>query len=132
MLWSTKVSLETHLNKSYREVIVIDKKFGRQLSKNQMTTRSLNKHFVVQSLSPVQLFWSHGLFFTKYYSWLKLMPIESVMPLNHLILCHSLLLQPSIFPSIKVFSNELAFCIRWAKDWGFSKSFQWVVRTYFI
>ena len=46
-----------------------------------------------------------SLFFTKCYSWLKLMPIESVMPFNHLILCHSLLLLPSVFPSIKVFSR---------------------------
>ena len=46
-----------------------------------------------------------SLFFTKCYSWLKLMPIESVMPFHHLILCHSLLLLPSVFPSIKVFSR---------------------------
>ena len=42
------------------------------------------------------------------------------MPSNHLILCHPLLLPPSIFPSIRVFSNELALCIRWPKDWSFS------------
>ena len=53
-------------------------------------------------------------------SLLKLMPIESVMPSNHLILCRPLLLLPSIFPSIKVFSNELALCIRWTVDWSFS------------
>ena len=51
---------------------------------------------------------------------LKLMSIESVMPFNHLILCHSLLLLPSIFPSIRVFSNESALCIRWPKYWSFS------------
>ena len=44
----------------------------------------------------------------------------SVMPSNHLILCHPLLLLPSIFPSIRVFSNESALCIRWPKDWSFS------------
>ena len=49
-----------------------------------------------------------------------LMPIESVMPSNHLILCHSLLFLPSIFPSIRVFSNELALHIRWPKYWSFS------------
>ena len=54
------------------------------------------------------------------WSLLKLMSIESVMPYNHLILCHPLLLPPSIFPSIRVFSNELALCIRWPKDWSFS------------
>ena len=53
-------------------------------------------------------------------SWLKLMSIESVMPSNHLILCHSLLLLPSIFPSIRVFSNESALHIRWPKYWTFS------------
>ena len=51
---------------------------------------------------------------------LKLMPIESVMPSNHLILCHPLLLPPSIFPSIRVFSNESVLRIRWPKDWSFS------------
>ena len=50
----------------------------------------------------------------------KLMSIESVMPSNHLILCHSLLLLPSIFPSIRIFSNESALCIRWPKYWSFS------------
>ena len=51
---------------------------------------------------------------------LKLMSIESVMPSNDLILCHPLLLLPSIFPSIRVFSKESALCIRWPKYWSFS------------
>ena len=55
-------------------------------------------------------------------SLLRLMSIESVMPSNHLILCRPLLLPPSISPSIRVFSNELALCIRWPKDWSFSFS----------
>ena len=55
-------------------------------------------------------------------SLLKLMSIESVMPSNHLILCHPLLLLPSLFPSIRVFSNELALPIRWPKYWNFSFS----------
>ena len=50
----------------------------------------------------------------------KPMSIESVMPSNHLILCHPLLLPPSIFPSIRVFSNESVLCIRWPKYWSFS------------
>ena len=50
----------------------------------------------------------------------KPMPIESVIPSNHLILCRPLLLLPSIFPSIQVFSNESALCIRWPKYWSFS------------
>ena len=53
---------------------------------------------------------------------LKLMSIESVVPSNHLILLHPLLLPPSIFPSIRVFSNESAPCIRWPKYWSFSFS----------
>ena len=53
---------------------------------------------------------------------LKLISIESVMPSNHLILCHPLLLLPSIFPSIRVFSNESVPCIRWPKYWSFSFS----------
>ena len=52
----------------------------------------------------------------------KLMSIDSVMPSNHLILCYPLLLPPSIFPSIRAFSNELALCIRWPKYWSFSFS----------
>ena len=53
-------------------------------------------------------------------SLLKLMFIESVMPSNYLILCHPLLLPPSIFPSIRVFSSESVLCIRWPKYWSFS------------
>ena len=55
-------------------------------------------------------------------SLLKLMSIEWVLPSNHLILCHPLLLPPSIFPSIRVFSNESVFRIRWTKYWSFSFS----------
>ena len=57
-----------------------------------------------------------------YQSLLKLMSIESVMPSNHLILCHPLLLLPSIIPSIRAFSNVSVLCIRWPKYWSFSFS----------
>jgi len=77
---------------------------------------------VVQSLSHVQLFatsWTAArqgsLSFTNSWSLLKLLSIESVMPSNHLVLCHSLLLLSSIFPSIRIFSNESALHIRWPK-----------------
>ena len=60
--------------------------------------------------------------FTISWSLLKFMSIESVRPSNHHILCHSLLLLPSIFQSIRVFSDELALCIRWPKYWSFSFS----------
>ena len=59
---------------------------------------------------------------TNFQSPLKLMSIKSVMPFKHLILCSSLLIPPSIFPSIRVFSNESILCIRWPKDWSFSIS----------
>ena len=83
----------------------------------------------VQSLSHVRLFttpWTAArqtsLPFTNSQSLLKLMSIESVMPSNHLILCCPLLLLPSIFPSIRVFSNESVLCSRWLKYWSFSFS----------
>ena len=63
-----------------------------------------------------------SLFITNSRSSLKLMSIESVMPSNHLILCHPFLLLPSIFPSITAFSNESVLCIRWPKYWSFSFS----------
>ena len=59
---------------------------------------------------------------TKSQSLLKLMSIESMLPSNHLILCHPLLLLPSIFPSIRVFSNESTLSVRWPKYWSFSFS----------
>ena len=84
---------------------------------------------VVQSLSHVRLFvtpWpaAHqaSRSFAMSHSLLKLRSIESVMPSNHLILCCSFLLLPSILPSIRVFSNESALCIRWPKYWRFSFS----------
>ena len=64
----------------------------------------------------------HGLSITKSQSLLKLMSIELVMPSNHLILCCPLLLPPSIFPSIRVFSKESVLHIRWPKYWSFSIS----------
>ena len=82
---------------------------------------------VVQLLSHVQLFaipWTAArqasLCFTISQSFLKLPSIESVMPSNHLSLCSPLLFLPPIFPSIRVFSNELALRIKWPKYWSFS------------
>ena len=83
----------------------------------------------VQSLSHVRLFatpWiaarQASLSITNSRCLLKLMSIESVMPYNHLILSHPLLLLPSVFPRIRVFSIESILCIRWSKDWSFSFS----------
>jgi len=83
----------------------------------------------VQSFSGVQLFmtpWTAAhqasLFITNSWSLLKIMSIESVMLSNHLILCRPLLLLPSVFPSIRVFSKESVLCIRWPKCWSVSFS----------
>ena len=83
----------------------------------------------VQLLSSVRFFatpWTAAhqasLSITNSWSLLKFMSIKLVMPSNHLILCHLLLLLPSVFPSIKVFSNESVLCIRWPKCWSFSFS----------
>ena len=83
----------------------------------------------VQLLMHVQLFvtpWNAALqaflFITNSWSLLKLMSIDSVIPSNHLILCHTLLLLPSVLPSIRVFSNESVLHIRWPKYWSFSIS----------
>ena len=81
----------------------------------------------VQPLSHVQLFvilWSAALqaslSITNSWSLIKLLSVELVMSPNHLILCNLLLLLPSVFPSFRVFSNELVLCIRWSKCWSFS------------
>ena len=77
----------------------------------------------VQSLSCVQLFatpWTAACQVSLSWSLFKLLSMELVMPSNHLILCHLLLLLPSIFLSIRVFSNESVLCIRWPKYWSFS------------
>ena len=95
----------------------------------QMKIKEKNLHFIefnsVQSLSRVQLCNSMncstpGLPITNAWSPPKPMSIELVMPSNHLILCHPLLLLPSTLPSIRVFSNQSALCITWPKYWSFS------------
>ena len=91
--------------------------------------RGLLQFSSLQSLSLVLLFvapWTAArqasMSITNLWSLIKLMSIELVMPSNHLILCHPLLLVPSIFPSIRVFSNESVLCIRWPKYWSSSFS----------
>ena len=88
-----------------------------------------NLEFQFSSVSHVQLFanpwtaaYQASLSITNSWSLLKLMSIESVMPFNHLILYYPPLLLPSIFPSIRVFSNESLLLIRWPKAWSFSCS----------
>ena len=107
--------------------------FSTSLDKYQET--QLLDHMVRVYFSSVQSFSLLWLFVTPWTvarqaspsitysrSLLKFLSIESLMPSNHLILCHPLLLLPSIFPSIRVFSNELVLPIRWPKYWGFSFS----------
>ena len=84
---------------------------------------------LIQFSSVVSVFLTHGLqharlplSITSSWSLLKLMSIESVMPSNHLILCCPIILLPSVFPSIKVFSNELVLHIKWPRYWSFSIS----------
>ena len=84
------------------------------LSSCQVMSDSLHPHGLQHARLPCS--------FTISQSLLKLMSIESVMPSNHLILSCPLLLLPSIFPSIRVFSNESLLCIRWPKYWSFSFS----------
>ena len=107
-----------------KKIQIIDRVNG-----NSLITCSRGECIVVQSLSCVRFFvapWiaacQPSLSFTISWSLLKLMYIESMMPSNHLMLCHSPLLLPSIFLSIRVFSNESALCIRWPKYWSFSFS----------
>ena len=123
----TRLSDWTELNWNYIQTSV------RYLTLDWNSLLSLFSNFVVvvviQLLSHVQLFatpWTEAhqasLSFTISWSLLKLMSVESVMRSNYLILCHPLLLLPSIFPSIRVFLNESAICIRWPKYWSFSFS----------
>ena len=103
------------------------KQFGARKKTDQICT--VESHSSVQSLSCVQLFvtpWTAvcqaSLSITNSQSLLKLKSIESVMPFNHLIFCSPLLLLPSIFPSIRIFSKESVLCIRWPKYLSFSFS----------
>ena len=98
-------------------------------TKDGLKQRNSELNVVVQLLSHVQLFVTlrraarqASLSFTISWSLLKVMSIESVMPSNHLILCHPLLLLLSVFPSIRVFSSESVLCIRWPKYWSFNFS----------
>jgi len=108
---------------SFGPKITADSDYSHKIKRYLLLERkALTNLVVVESLSHVQLFatpWTAAhqasLSFTSSWSLLKLISIESVMPSNHLILCHPLLFLPSIFPSIRVFSNVSALHIRWPK-----------------
>ena len=92
-------------------------------------SNDINHFSSVQPLSRVRLFvtlWTvalqASLSITNSWNLLKVMSIELVMPSNHLILCHPLLVLPSVFPSIRIFSNESTLHMRWPKYWSFSFS----------
>jgi len=108
--------------------ILIKKNYWKKIQQNLRISQSpaVTTFVVVQSLNCVWLSaapWTvapqASLSFTVSQSFLKFMSSESVMSSNHLILCHPLLLWPSVFPSIKDCSEESALCIRWPKYWGF-------------
>ena len=97
--------------------------YHRKLNKwSWQESVQFNCSAVSNSVTPWAVAQEASLFITNSQSLLKLMSIKSVMPSNHLILCHPLLLPPSIFPSIRVFSNESVLRIRWPKYWSFSFS----------
>ena len=130
-----EAQIRLHLFKfSQRVLCVIQKRLDPQHTISQRNTKWAADmpppHFSsIQSLSRVKLFglqqlWTAAhqasLFITNFWSLLKLMSIELVILFNHLIFCCPLLLPPSIFPSIRVFSNKSVLCIRWPKYWSFS------------
>ena len=94
---------------------------SKPYSSNSMLLVQFSRSVVSDSVTPWTAAHQASLSITNSRNWVKLMSIESVMPSNHLILCHPFLL-PSIFPSIRVFSNESVLCIRWPKYWSFSFS----------
>ena len=126
MLRGRFIAIEAYLKKQERNQISNLTLHLKQLVKEEMKNRRVSSH---QLLSHVWLFvtpWTAArqasLSITNSWSPPKPMSIESVMPSNHLILCHPLLLLPSIFPSIRVFSDESALHIRWPKYWSFTSA----------
>ena len=115
--------------KSLLKVKEENEKVGLKLNIQKTMIMASGPISSVQMLSCVQLFttpWTAAcqasLSITNSWSLLKLMSIKSVIPSGHLILCHPLLLPPSIFPRIRVFSNELVLHVRWPKYWSFHLS----------
>ena len=90
--------------------------------RTQAGSVQFSRSIMSNSVNPWTAACQASLSITNSQSLLKLISIESVMPSNHLILCHPLLFPPSLFPSIRVFSNESVLLIRWAKYWSFSFS----------
>ena len=113
------------IKKKTRHTLLI--KLAWQKHKNRLPYRTkkditISQSVVSDSATPWTAACQASLSFTNSRSLLKLMAIESVIPSNHLILCHPLLLLPSILPSIRAFSNESVLLIKWPKYWSFSFS----------
>ena len=108
---------------SYLQVLILQRLPGLWPQAHHLPSLLLfGRSGVSDSVTPRTAARQASLSFTISQSLLRLMSLEPVMPSNHLILCHSLLLLPSIFPSIRVFSNESILPIRWPKYWSFSVS----------
>ena len=134
--WGSKITVDGDCSLEIKRCLLLGRKARTNLGKHNRKQRHYfaNKGLSsllssVHSLSRVRLFetpWTAArqasLSIINSQSLLKLMSIESVMPSNHVILCHPLLLLPSIFPSIRVFSNESVLHMRWPKYWSFSFS----------
>ena len=122
MLYNYWVGQKVHSGLSVRWYGRNPNEFFGQASINKVPSVQFSCSVVSKSATLWAAARQASLSITNFWSLLKLMSIESVMPSNHLILCHPLLLLPSIFPSIRVFSNESVLHIRWPKYWNFSFS----------
>ena len=122
VLGSREVHPQICLNDSDYLEVKLPKKWPAQEGHSDSPFSSVQPLSHVQSVTPWTAARQASLSSANSQSSLKLMSIELVMPSNHLILCHPLLLLPSIFPSIRVFSNDSVLRIRWPKYWNFSFS----------
>ena len=116
--WLFSLRTQYFLNNCDDKCVIVSNIYEMLCYKNTRSVQLLS--YVWCFVIPLSAAYEASLSNTNSWSLLKLMPTESVMSFNHLILCHPLLLLPSIFPSIRVFSNESILHIRWPKYWSFS------------
>ena len=122
ILWIIKIIINIQRKMEDNACMNKDVKNNKDNLKIKNVIISLVQSFsrVWLSVTPWTAALQASLSITNFWSLLRLMSIELVMPSNHLILCHPLLLLPSVFPNIRVFSNESVLCMRWPKYWSFS------------